>query len=237
MRPTYFSWPAIRKDLLRSAATAGFRRDFQGIRSRSGPLARYNDSSALLCALHEQGETPEAKNLVLTTLVEAAQSSRPEAACALTLLLLALWPGLDAVRWRLRRRGSGKLEELTSDILVGAIEAIRRLDLRRVSRVAATVLRNIERDLVRASRRDIAQRLCLDDRDPDELGRDPGSSWEQLRAELDRVLGADAGLVFNVAVEGFSQSAMAVQFGISEAATRKRYQRATLRLRQTLQVA
>jgi RNA polymerase sigma-70 factor (ECF subfamily) len=48
------------------------------------------------------------------------------------------------------------------------------------------------------------------------------------------VIGADAGLVLRVAVEGFSQAEVAVELGLSEAAARKRYQRATRRLRAAL---
>jgi RNA polymerase sigma-70 factor (ECF subfamily) len=38
-----------------------------------------------------------------------------------------------------------------------------------------------------------------------------------------------------VAVEGFSQAEVAIELGLSEAAARKRYQRATRKLRDVLQ--
>jgi DNA-directed RNA polymerase specialized sigma24 family protein len=49
------------------------------------------------------------------------------------------------------------------------------------------------------------------------------------------MVGRDARLVFEVAVEGFSQAEVAARCGLSHSATRKRYQRAKWRLRETLE--
>lgn len=238
MPPTPFSWHAIREHLLRSSLTPGFQRDFDAIRGRHRHISCYQNPVLLLDALHGDQSSLGEKNLVLTSLVEAAQSGQPESECALTLMLLALWPGLGGVLSRTRRRGMGTVEELTSEILAGAIETIRCLDHDRVRRMAATVLRNVERDLVRACRKEAIYRHALSERDPDELAtKTQIFSCEWLRSELDRLVGRDASLVFDVAVEGFSQAEVAVRFGLSESATRKRYQRAKRRLRQTLEFA
>ncbi len=95
--------------------------------------------AALLDTLHVGGHAPDEKNRLLVALVGVAQSGGETADCALTLMLLALWPGLDA------------------------------------------------------------------------------------------------DLVIRVAIDGFSQAEVATELGLSEAATRKRYQRATRRLRDALQ--
>ncbi|WP_297970158.1 sigma factor-like helix-turn-helix DNA-binding protein [uncultured Amaricoccus sp.] len=47
--------------------------------------------------------------------------------------------------------------------------------------------------------------------------------------------GDDALLVIRVAIEGFSQAEVAVELGLTEAAARKRYQRAMRRLHDALQ--
>ena len=47
-------------------------------------------------------------------------------------------------------------------------------------------------------------------------------------------IGRDADLVSCVAVEGFSQAEVAGELGLAEAAARKRYQRATRKLRDRL---
>lgn len=69
------------------------------------------------------------------------------------MLLLALWPGLDAIRRRSIWRRIGTADEVASDVLARATEAIRSLDLGRVNRIAAMVLRNTERDMIRARQR------------------------------------------------------------------------------------
>jgi RNA polymerase sigma-70 factor (ECF subfamily) len=56
-----------------------------------------------------------------------------------------------------------------------------------------------------------------------------------LHGDLVRIIGTDADLVIRVAIDGFSQAEVASEMGLSEAATRKRYQRATRRLRDVLQ--
>ena len=99
----------------------------------------------------------------------AAQDDGPAADCALTLMLLALWPGLDAIRRRSVWRKLGAPDEIASDILARTTEAIRGLDLQRVNRIAATVLRNVERDMIRARQREADRQSAVSDTDPDEV--------------------------------------------------------------------
>jgi RNA polymerase sigma-70 factor (ECF subfamily) len=227
-----FSWHEIHVSLLRSSSTLSFQRDFDAIRRGQASLTRFRDPVALLDALHRGSAGPDEKNLLLTRLVEAAQSNRPKADCAVTLLLVALWPGLDAVLRRAKWRRLGAPDDLAAEILARATEAVRCLELGRVSRVAATILRNIERDLVRTHLQEIERARLRAETDPDELAVDPfGSSAERLRRVLLLVTGSDAVLALRVVVQGFSQTEVAVELGISEAAARKRYQRATARLR------
>jgi len=237
MPRTHFSWCAIRQHLLRSSHTEEFQRAFDAIRDRHTPIACYEYPGLLLDALHGNETSPGAKNFLLTALVEAAQFES-DSECALTMVLLALWPGLDGILGRLKRRGLGTVNQLTSDILSGAIGTVRCLDRDRVHRMAATVLRNVERDVVRAFRKDTTYQHALSGSEPDDLAHDSTArSCEWVRSELDRLVGRDAGLVFDVAVAGYSQTEAAGRLGLSESATRKRYQRAARRLRQVLELA
>ncbi|MBX9740485.1 MAG: sigma-70 family RNA polymerase sigma factor [Beijerinckiaceae bacterium] len=194
----------------------------------------------MLDALHRGAANPDQKNIVLTTLIEAAQSDGPPADCALTVLLLALWPGLDAIRRRSIWRRIGSPEEVASEILARATEAIRSLDLQNVNWIAATLLRNIERDMIRARQRDTARERFASGADPDEVA-DTGDSgigaagYARLNGAVRKLLGDDALLVIRVAIEGFSQTEAAVELGLTEAAARKRYQRAMRRLSDALQ--
>jgi RNA polymerase sigma-70 factor (ECF subfamily) len=228
------TWHQIHEHLLRSSSTIGFQRDFNLLRQRHVPLSRFTDPPALLDALHRDSDTSEQKNAILRTLVEVAQSGASKADCAVGMLLLALWPGLDAVNHRLRRRGVGDPVDMHSDILGRAIEAVHGLDLGRVHRIAATILMNIERDIGRDRARESRWQSLRVELDVDQIAVEwsvPPISRDHLRLELARLVGDDARLVLRVAVDGFSQLEAAAELGLSEAAARKRYQRATRRLR------
>lgn len=233
-----FSWSGIREGLARTSTTFQFHQCFRALRRREDVLRSFRDPAALLDALNRTSGDPEHKNRILTALVRSAQNEGPEADCALTLLLLALWPGLDRIMRRARARRLGTPDELASEILERATEAIRSLDLQRVSRIASTLVMNIERDLGRAVRREAARQQLYSAVDPDWIAAPP--SWAaqaQMRTELQRdlttLIGKDTNLVLGVVLDGFSQLEMAQEIGSGEAAARKRYQRATARLRDT----
>jgi len=234
------AWHEIRDHLMNSSSTLSFQRNFDAIRRNNEPLGCFGDPAGLLDALHVGGRPPDEKNQLLVALVRVAQSDGETADCALTLMLLALWPGLDAVRRRSIWRRIGTGDEVASEILARASEAIRGLDLQRVNWIAATILRNIERDLIRTRQREDMRQRLRSETDPDEIPIDvevlrADASPELLHRDLVRIVGTDADLVIRVAIDGFSQSEVATELGLSEAATRKRYQRATRRLRDALQ--
>ena len=233
------AWHEIRDHLMFSSSTLGFQNTFDALRRSSELLAHFADPAALLDTLHVGGRAPDEKNQLLVALVRVAQSDGETADCALTLMLLALWPGLDAVRRRSIWRRIGTGDEVASEILARASEAIRVLDLQRVNWIAATILRNIERDLIRTRQREDRLQSLRSEADPNEIPTDgqapANASPALLHDDLVRIIGTDADLVIRVAVDGFSQAEVATELGLSEAATRKRYQRATRRLRDVLQ--
>ena len=235
-----FAWHEIRDQIMHSASTLSFQRSFDAIRREQGPVLGFRDPAALLDALHHKAGSPDQKNLILVALASAAHSDGHTGDCGLTLMFLALWPGLDAIRRRCIWRKVGTGDEITADILGRTTEAIRGLDLQRVNWIAATILRNVERDMLRAHQREAGrQSLCIET-EPDEIAAEDGSgdaaiSEAQLLRDLRLLVGADAILVIRVAIDGFSQAEAGVELGLSEAAARKRYQRATQRLRDALQ--
>lgn len=224
---------------MHSSSTLNFQRSFDAIRRTSDPIMRFRDPAALLDTLHQKPGGPDQKNLILVSLVRAAQAGGHPVDCALILMLLALWPGLDAIRRRCIWRKVGTADEVACDILGRTTEAVRGLDLQRVNCIAATVLRNVERDILRAHHREASRQSLRSETEPDEVAASEGSgdaaiSEAQLLRDLRLLLGSDATLVIRVAVEGFSQAEIAIEFGLSEAAARKRYQRAIRRLRDAL---
>lgn len=235
----YYSWHEIHGHLMRDSSTLGFHTAFDAIRRQHPALTRFHDPAGLLDALHHGTATADEKNALLRALIEVVQDKGTTADCALTLMLLALWPGLDAVFTRSRWRDGGSASELSSEVLTRATEAIRCLDLNRVNRIAATILQNIERDLIRARRREVAaQKLHvafdLSDAAADPVASEPQASPNRLHRDLVRLVGADSTLVMRVAVDGASQGEVAAELGLTAAAARKRYQRALRRAREKL---
>jgi RNA polymerase sigma-70 factor (ECF subfamily) len=231
------AWHEIHDHLMTVFATFSFHRQFELVRGTSPALADFADPAALLDHLHQVQGDPEGKNRLLRALILVAQSNGALADCALTLLLLALWPGLDAVRQRSIRRRLDAPDEIASDVLARATEAFRSLDLARVTRIAATILRNIERDMIRARQRRQADPIEGGVEGLAELSElDGGAAADLLwRRDLSRLLGDDALLVRAVAIHGFTQAEVAAVLGLSADATRKRYQRAVRRLRKAFQ--
>ena len=237
-----YSWYEIHNHLSRTCASLRFHRGFTDLRRAShGVLERYHDPADVLSALHGGAISPEEKNQLLVVLVEAAQSEvSAHARSGLTLTLLALWPGLDAVLGRLRARRLGDREELASEVLARATEAIHSLDFGRVNRIAGTIVRNVERDIIRAHRRETEEASQCVELNPDAVATCGMMSVRQqheglLYRDLRRLIGCDADLVMRIAVGGSSQSEAAAELGHSEAAARKRWQRAKMKLCADLQ--
>ncbi|HEY0920039.1 MULTISPECIES: RNA polymerase sigma factor [Hyphomicrobiales] len=225
---------------MQSSSNLHFQRSFDAIRRTQAALAAFRDPAALLDGLHRTPGDQGQKNLILAALVRAAQGDGPASDSALTMLLLALWPGLDAIRRRSLWRRLGTADEVASDVLARTTEAVRGLDLGRVNWIAATVLRNVERDMIRVRQRDTAREHLASGADPDEVA-DSGDSgigadgYARLNGAVRKLLGDDAVLVIRVAIEGFSQAEAGADLGLTEAAARKRYQRAMRRLHDALE--
>lgn len=231
------SWHEFHQNLAQSSSTLNFQRGFTSIRTFHQALNRFADPTAILDHLHSGSAPSDQKNLILRELVEAAKANTRAGDCALTLMLLALWPGLDGVFRRSLGRRLGHADEIASEILARATQAIRELDLNRVNWVAATILQNVERDVLRAHNRETSRQLVQDEFDPDLHGGiadfvDPDLSPERLLAELTSLIGVDAELVLRVVIDGYTQAEAGQQLGLSEPAARKRFQRALKRLRE-----
>lgn len=231
-----FSWSAIREDLARSSSTLQSQRDYRAVRSTEPSLRPYTDIVGLLGALHHGHLDFDGRNAILAALVRRSQGRDRPAGLALHVMLLALWPGLDAVRNRCLRRRIGSPDEIASDLVARTTELIRTLDLARVNQIAATVLRNVERDMVRSACREDARRQRSSETDPDGMAAPP--SWaeqtrmrRELQHDLTAVIGPDTDLILGVALDGASQIEMAEALDLTASAARKRYQRAIARLR------
>jgi RNA polymerase sigma-70 factor (ECF subfamily) len=241
-------WPSLRARLAQSIDTIGFQRSFKVMRRDAQELCRFKEPSGLLEFLHMHLGDLDEKDRVLACLIRAAKQRRAVSNDAMTLLWLAFWPGLDAIHWRCRRYFAKEPDELTSEIARHFGSVVTRFDAHRAPRVAATVLRNVERDLCAALHREwerAARIVNMPDDDPGDLhsgsidssrfGVPPTAEPEAAIAFLQRllaeVIGHDAEMVIRIAILEESQKEAAVRLTLRADAARKRYQRACSRLR------
>lgn len=238
-------WHALHADLVRTSTRLSFQTDVRAMRDRQEALRGIVDPAGLLERLHAPAQDDgDARNAILRALVTEAQQE-DRAQTAVILLFLALWPGLDAVYRRLLRHFRSEPELLVAEISERVTRGVKGMVLGRVTWVAATLVRNTERDIRRslAGRwREEELRGELREKDRIAVPAEP-SAWlfatpadaDQATAAIEVCLrdlvGSDAGLVTAVAIEGEAQNEAALRLGVSHEAARKRYQRALGRLR------
>ena len=229
-------WHAVHDDLTRIVSSHNTHNDFIELRSRHPALESFADPVSLIDHMHGREGCSRSKNRILHALVLAAQCSSSDAATAGALITLALWPGLDAIHRRKLRDFREEPGALASDLTFRLLHGIHRLDLDRVTWIAATLLRNIERDIGRQLQ---AARCEADQRASPEVldalaAEDPRRIDRCLVEQIGHLLGEDARLVLDVAVRGLSQREAAIAHGLTCEAARKRYQRARALLRGAL---
>jgi hypothetical protein len=236
-----YSWAALHAHLLSVTARQKHASIYENIRRTTDGLPP-GDIGSLLTTLHDPVLDPAEKNEALRTLVAAAQAE-DFSETATTILLLALWPGLDAVRSRLRRDYSTSVEHLDGELVGRLTCSIRTLNHGSVDRIAATLLRNAERDvrryLARVAReapgtKPLDEVAGVQPLEPVFSGPAPDFDDDRARlaGRLRAVIGRDGDLVVAVAIDGETQCEVAERMGLSHDAVRKRYQRACSRLRE-----
>ncbi|MGV8986058.1 MAG: sigma-70 family RNA polymerase sigma factor [Cypionkella sp.] len=230
------SWSAFHLQFLTLCRRRSAEHLFGQMRARHPVLAEAPCIDALLERQHSTTSPAPQRHAVVRALAVEAQADGQSAHLAATILILALWPGLDAVRYRLWRDWPEERDDLADDILAHIAIGVRRLDLASVRQVAATLFMNTERDLRRAfldrkyQRRielpmfDSLQAAAAPLRDDDAL--DAGA-W---RSRMDPILGRDTSLFLRIIILGETQAEAALALGLSHDAARKRHQRAMKKL-------
>lgn len=239
-------WHAIHAQLLRALDKHTTHTGFQETRRRHACLEPFPDPAALLDHQHDQRRGCAAQNAVLAALVCEAQGKTTTSDVALLLVVLALWPGLDAIYRRRLRHFRDEPDVLASEIHVRVTGQIRGLDLDRVTRIAATILRNIDRDIGRTLQAewqrsrltvpidgDTATRMTVERGDQSSIAGSASDHSDAIAA-LAMLPEPDAALVVDVAVIGRTQREAAERHALSHAAARKRYRRSLARLRREL---
>ncbi|HHH31714.1 MAG TPA: hypothetical protein ENK57_25655 [Polyangiaceae bacterium] len=175
-------WEALHRDLVRSVNTLTARKSFERVRQTRRALRRFTAPGVLIEHLH-RGDDRDEKDRIYAALVELLQAGGDEAEVASTLLWLGLWPALDAIYRRRLRHFLNEPEALVSEIGARFTRVIHRADLRRINRVAATLTRNVNRDIGDALKRAWAEQARRADLPREDLDDDhEGSTGDRRRA-------------------------------------------------------
>ncbi len=254
-------WEGLRQSFVRFLSTLKADVQFHHIRGNHANLSAFSGSDALVAFLTT--DVDEAENLsrvldrkdrIYRNLVHLVQAKGVQVELATAILWLGLWPGLDAVFRHRQGDFAGMVDELVTEISFVFSDTVARIDLAGVNRVAATLVRNVERDVrERLKRRWSDNAQAVDVEDPVVCSTEPcllllPSVAERalpvdtgdvvaVRDWLSQVCGTDAELVVGVALFGFDLHEMADYLGIGHEAARKRYQRAVVRIREQLEKA
>jgi DNA-directed RNA polymerase specialized sigma24 family protein len=244
-------WDRTREVLVGSLRTLHAAQEFRVARKETPVLEEFPDANALVDYLTDEngGEAQrDHKDRIYAALVRAVQSRVAWARLAHTILLLGLWHSFDRL-YVGHRRYFRDAAELAQAIPVAFAILVGRLDLDRVDRVAATLVRSTLRDVMRELRRDeremdrTAQSSLRglpglpdldegvgDAMDVEDASAPQGLSHEGelrlLHARFHRRLGPDAELVLGVFVLGETQHELADRLGVSHDRARKRFQHA-----------
>jgi hypothetical protein len=244
-------WEALHASFVRSVTTLNADRSFRRARAEQTALARFESAAGLIEHLTSRSGNLDEKDAIYAVLVRAAQGRDAWAEVAKAILWCGLWPALDGIYRHRLRHFKAEPEELVEAISVAFTALVGRMDLGRVHRVAATLVRSTDRDLMDERRREWAEREHRDARreenppEPEteplrdsDLGLPVGLSFDgelvALRARLLPIGGADTDLLLAVLVLDENQREAAERVGLTHEAARKRFQKAIARVREHL---
>jgi len=245
-------WEKLYVSLLSQIDTKQSHKNFHKLRRRYQELVRFDDPAELKEYLNFNGGDLDEKDGIYSVLIQEVQKRSAESELSTSLLWLGLWPGLAAVYRRQLKYFARQPECLVSDIGYHFTTTIHRANLSRINRVAATLVRNVERDIIaskrkrwkyetrkKESKQNNYTQIASQHRapaEPTKLDLTPGLSTPGQVAEIEKqlggIVGSDASLVVAAAVCGNSHRELSEQLGITHEATRKRYQRAVIQIRE-----
>jgi len=236
-------WESVRAALVSTISTLEAEWDFRRQCDEEPVLRRFTSPTALVAYLNDPSGDRDEKNRIYGVFVAAVQLKADTSELATSVIWLGLWPGLDAIYRRRLKSFIRQPDALASELGIQFTDAIARADLSKINRVAATLIRNTERELVRALV-DKRTKEVLDLPDDEALAKRknagpfgiPADALEKLNVislneQIDRVAYEDRELLRAVLLLGENQREAAERLGIPYEVARKRTQRAFERLR------
>lgn len=243
-------WEALHTGLMGSIDTARAASVFGRMKAGSQPLLRFDTATAVVRYLTGKDGELEDKDRVLATLAGLVADPSNQGV-ALTLLILGLWPALDGIYQRRLLALHKSPDALEIEIVDRLTVEVQRFHANRVTRVAATLVRNTERELVRARQRELKLAARMRNMGADDSSISPPVEMFEsvfgitsdaaddeaivvLERWLKETVGDDADLVVGAILKDRQRSQLAWSLGLSPATVRKRLQRALARARRAL---
>jgi hypothetical protein len=157
-------WKDLHRQLRRPVDDSTARVPFGAIRDGEARLARFSSASEFLKYLAEDLSADlDANETMYSHLVTCAQKKGPTATFAQTLLWLGLWPGLSAAFARRAWFWRDCPEDLVSEVTGIFTTLVARMNLSRVRRVIANLVRSTESGLIMAGiKRDRSRKRVRD---------------------------------------------------------------------------
>ena len=240
-------WEGVREALVQSIVTLESDLLYRELRRTRTTFSTFGSPSELVSFLSSTDGPLDEKDEIYGALIGQVQDHGRDAELALSIAMLGLWPGLDWVYRRNLRFFPSAPGELVSEISDLFTSNIANADLSRINRVAATLVRNVNRDLRRRLRRswnEARRRADLPDDDAldtDDVVKGPwavdGSEEADLRAFrgwLNAVVTTDRELLERVLLQGENTKEAGQALGLSHAAARKRFGRALEKVRRAM---
>lgn len=242
-------WEALYRSLMRQIDTKTSHIRFIEQRKRHPELESFERPISLIDYLNSKNDEAERKDRIYRVLIEEVQSNADGRELATALLWLGFWPGLRAIYSRWLRRFPDN-NALFSEISTQFTTLIHRLDTNRVNRIAATVVRNVERD-VRNEKKRSWKRQALNCPLPNDNALiqpySSGKPWdlsdlgivaetteeeqiESLRKRLSEVIGADTELIIGRVIYEQTHRELGERLGMSDTVVRQRVWRALKRI-------
>jgi RNA polymerase sigma-70 factor (ECF subfamily) len=222
-------WEDFYKDLSRAATTHRAQSDFENLKTRRPELEPFQDPAQLLDHLSTPGLGQKQRDSLLRVLVQDAQVAGGSDSIAMRLLWLGLRTKLDGLYRGMLSCPRCKPNELVNHIFDHFTAQVLGADLARIEALAATLVRNTERDLKRelyGNWEGEAKHQVLLKVQFDLAAKLRETDEHECREWLKAHFGRDAGLLAAVLLDGRNLKEAAEDTGLTHANARKRFSEA-----------
>ncbi len=122
---------------------------FQSMQEDSATLDRFSDVGAFIRFMQDDGDVDwNMKNSALFDLIVAAKFSRTHGPAAQTLLIAALWPGLDRVSKQVEPAPEA-IQDSFSEVYFAVLREIQSWDMEKRERIAVNILMDVKKRVMR----------------------------------------------------------------------------------------